>query len=238
MCDTPPDGMLCVPAGNFEMGHELFEEDAPVRQVCMPTYYIDKTEVTIAEYSDCVKMGGCPQHPASGLCNGVGPEFDENPVNCVRWTEARDYCEWAGKRLPTEAEWEKAARGSAGRTYPWGEEPPSCELAQIYDSELLEGCGAGRTQPVGSKSPAGDSPFGLQDMAGSVSEWCADQYADGYDASDLDNPQGPTEGDFRAVRGGAWNVANLDDLRTHRRHPALEDDWAASTGFRCALTLE
>jgi eukaryotic-like serine/threonine-protein kinase len=166
---SPADGMtlLYVPEGEFLMGSADSDPDAtpqekPQHTVSLDAFWIDQTEVTGAMYARCVAGGKCkPRWCLSG------PEFDQHPAVCVDWFNAKAYCEWAGRRLPTEAEWEKAARGTDDRLYPWGNEPATCELAVMNDGSG-NGCGGGSASTrVGSK-PKGASPYGALDMAGNV----------------------------------------------------------------------
>jgi len=183
--------MVYVPAGEFLMGSEEGGSDeSPEHTVYLDAYWIYKHEVTNVQYRDCIEAGEC----AGDLSRY--PE-DDDPAVYIDWYEANDYCEWAGGQLPTEAEWEKAARGTDGRTYPWGEASPSCNLAQFRDC-------SGQTVPVGS-FPAGASPYGALDMAGNVWEWVADWYDAGYYENSPDaNPTGPASGTYRVFRGGSW----------------------------------
>ncbi len=193
--------MVLVPAGEFTMGSNSGDDDEkPPHLVYLDAFWIDKYEVTNAFYKKCVDAGKCqrPNPTGSSTRNAYygNTQFDNYPVIYVAWADAKTYCEWAGKRLPTEAEWEKAARGTDGRTYPWGND---------WDAKKLnsgEG-GAGDTVAVGSY-PAGASPYGVMDMAGNVWEWVADWYdASYYSKSPVRNPTGPSSGQTRGVRGGA-----------------------------------
>ncbi len=223
--------MLYVPAGTFSMGSEVNNDEKPIHPVDLAAYYIDKFEVTNTAYKRCVDAGACvvpkqsnsPTHPAYY----GNPEFDEYPVIYVDWNMAKTYCEWRDARLPTEAEWEKAARGTDGRTYPWGESI-DCEKAN-YQS----GC-AGDTKQVGSYL-GGVSPYGAYDMAGNVWEWVNDWY-DGtyYQSSPSSNPLGPDTGSSRVLRGGSW-VSYGGFARSAYRFGSVPAVTAGSgIGFRCS----
>jgi formylglycine-generating enzyme required for sulfatase activity len=225
--------MVKVPAGEFAMGTSTGEGDEqPERKVDLDAFQIDQYEVTVAQYQACVEAGGCAAPKRGKGCNaGQTEDRSGHPVNCVNWEQARQYCAWAGKRLPTEAEWEKAARGTDGRQYPWGGAPADCGHAVMDDDG--PGCGQGRTWPVGSKT-AGTSPYGAQDMAGNVWEWVADWYDEGYYAAGPDrNPPGPAAGTKRVLRGGAWNgvPVNISGTRRGKSVPEFQGD---GFGFRCA----
>jgi formylglycine-generating enzyme required for sulfatase activity len=230
--DTPipsaPPGMVYVPAGEFTMGSdEGGEDEHPVHTVYLDAFYIDETEVTNVQYQECVEVGVCDAPMDTSYYGSA--DYAQHPVVYVSWSDADAYCRWAGKRLPTEAEWEKAARGTGGRTYPWGE-GIDCDHAQY------EGCGGG-TAPVGSK-PEGVSPYGALDMAGNVWEWMADWYdEDYYSQSPERNPPGPDSGRYRVVRGGSWDNAQRHARCTSRDGygPRLRDN---RMGFRCARSSE
>jgi formylglycine-generating enzyme required for sulfatase activity len=223
---SPTDGaeMAYVPAGEFIMGSdEGGSDERPVHTVYLDAFYIDKTEVTNAQYRKCVEAGGCDTPVKTTYYDNA--DYSQHPVVYVSWNDADDYCRWAGKRLPTEAEWEKAARGTDGRTYPWGE-GIDCDHAQYG------GCGGG-TAPVGSK-PKGASPYGTLDMAGNVWEWVADWYdSDYYSQSPGRNPPGPDSGVGRVLRGGSLHGSQRFTHCAYRvgGNPRY---WYFYVGFRCA----
>ena len=228
--DGPPGSMLQMPAGTFLMGSNAgFDDERPERMVNMPAYQIDRYEVTVGEFREFVKAtnhrtdaekAGKPFNETWCVDN-VGSRFD-HPVRYVSWWDADKYCRWLGKRLPTEAEWEYAARGNDGRAYPWGNDFDPARVAPPTD-----------TMPVGFYLN-NRSPIGAYDMAGNVWEWVNDWYRpDYYAQNENDNPQGPPQADQRVIRGGSF-TNSPEDLRVTRR---IKDDASSShrdVGFRCA----
>jgi formylglycine-generating enzyme required for sulfatase activity len=233
--------MVYIPAGWFWMGcspndNQCKDNEKPYHKVYLDAYYIDRNDVTVDEYNKCVNAGVCPavtyydcyitpptrwqfEHEDKAYQKG------DHPQVCVNWDEANAYCKWAGKELPTEAQWEKAARGTDGRIYPWGndwDEGKACHHSE------------GSTCAVGSY-PQGASPYGVMDMGGNVWNWCRDWYDANYYANSPDhNPPGPDSGQYRVVRGVSWgnNVSPDFILRTSFRDyakPFLKGDH----GFRC-----
>jgi formylglycine-generating enzyme len=212
--ENAPPGMVRVAAGPFWQGCpesgtvNCFEWDRPGRTVTLAGFFIDRLEVTVADYKKCVAAGKCPntedvKQPDYGefappRCN-LPLGRDNHPMNCVHWGAADRYCKWLGKRLPTEAEWERAARGTDQRLYPWGNAKPTCKLA-IFDS-LGTGFGCNEagvigTSPVGSK-PSGASPYGALDMIGNVAEWTNDVYVrEYYQTGPAENPAGGPRDDL------------------------------------------
>jgi len=224
--------MVFVPAGEFWMGcnkrvdMECPEFEKPYHRVYLDVFYIDQYEVTQGEYNECVRAEGCRENAKHGGFTG-----DRQPVVGVTWDQAKAYCEWAGKRLPSEAEWEKAARGTDGREYPWGNQIASCNYAIMVDGG--HGCKKVKTWEIGSK-PAGVSPYGALDMAGNVWEWVADWY-DGkyYSNSPSRNPSGPSSGTLRVSRGGSWDY-DARFLRASIRNRHDPTSQGCMIGFRCA----
>jgi len=235
----PPPGMVEVPGGAFEMGSNENADEMPIRQVEVDRFWMDETEVTVEAYAECVDAGVCSEPSTTTYCNWMVAGREDHPVNCVTWQEAADYCGFAGegtKRLPTEAEWEKAARGTDAREYPWGDSPaPSCTHVVMTAGFVDSGCGMISTWPVGSK-PLGDSPYAAHDMAGNVWEWVADWYASSYDAAETDNPTGPAMGTVRVLRGSSWYNSNADYFRAAYRNDFNPSDVSYALGFRCART--
>ena len=211
--------MVRVPAGEFMMGcneqvdKQCKANEKPYHKVYLDAFSIDKLDVTQGQYNECVSGGRCT---ANQQMNGfMGPD---QPVVNVSWEDANTYCQWAGKRLPTEAEWEKAARGTDGRIYPWGNEIDSTKAT------------------YGKASSRGASPYGIMDMAGDVWNWVADWYDASYYKSSPDrNPQGPTSGRYRVVRGGLFGF-HAAGLRASARGNDNSRDLNAGSGFRCART--
>ncbi|MEM9455848.1 MAG: SUMF1/EgtB/PvdO family nonheme iron enzyme [Myxococcota bacterium] len=235
--------MVEVPGGEFEMGSNAFSNEQPIRQVWVDTFWIDETEVTVEAYKECVDAGVCTEPSTGTYCNwsqgGPVAGRENHPVNCVSWFQAEAYCEWVQggtKRLPTEAEWEKAARGTDGRVYPWGDTPqPSCDRLVMSDAAAGgAGCGTGATWEVGSM-PLGASPYGVQDMAGNVWEWVADWYGY-YDAGETNNPVGPRNGTSRVLRGGSWFFDFTSIFRAAYRDSNDPTDSGNGVGLRCART--
>jgi len=226
--------MVYVPAGEFEMGSKDGSKDQePEHWVYLDAFWIDKTEVTNAQYQRCVMAGACKESWYADDANSAG---DAQPVVGVQHYMAKAYCEWVGARLPTEAEWEKAARGTDGRSYPWGNEKATCEYAVMKDGSG-NGCGEDKTWPVGNK-PRGASPYGALDMAGNVWEWVADWYDDEYYTRSPDrNPTGPDSGDMWARRGGSW-IDDQYEVRSTSRSWSIPQINSGGIGFRCASYSE
>jgi len=223
---------------------EPFEVEFPQHEVDLDPFWIDQTEVTIGTYLKCVADGSCLEPAPRGYYAYAGyfdnPEYENYPVIFINWQDASDYCAWAGRRLPTESEWELAARGTEGWQYPWGNSPVRGDLVNYRDinyagvyNDLLQDDGYNRLAPVGSY-PDGASFYGALDMAGNVWEWVSDWY-------DLYPGGNPNASDLfgqkeRVIRGGAWDIF-FPELRSPYRYSAEpEESLWRSLGFRCALS--
>ena len=237
--ELDPVPVITIPAGEFIMGNPNGQgraDERPQRSVYLDAFVIDQVEVTNERYLRFVKATGhrTPPNPY-----GTGPlqsltGIENLPVVQTTWYDAKAYCGWARKRLPTEAEWEKAARGTDGRLYPWGNDPPTAKRANFdreWDDEKT-------LHPVGSL-PEGDSPYGVKDMAGNAREWVSDWYdAEYYPQAPDRNPQGPDKkGVVRSIRGGSWH-SPASDLTTAARGRGGFALQTHGTGFRCARSLQ
>jgi sulfatase modifying factor 1 len=223
--------LVYIPGGPFLMGqHEEEPSDhSPAHTVTLSPYWIHRAEVTNRMYRACVTLGGCTEPVQSEWYSD--PAYELAPVSGVDWDQAKAYCEWMGLRLPTEAEWELAARGTAGDPYPWGQDEPTCELLNFLDCLIPSAPDAVRSYPLG------DSPYDVADMAGNALEWVGDWYAEDYYAiSPSSDPPGPETGEDRVVRSSGY-VSPEDDLPIFLRSSLdpLESD--PTIGFRCAVSL-
>jgi formylglycine-generating enzyme required for sulfatase activity len=264
-----PSDMMMIPAGEFTMGTpegtDGLPDEHPERRVYLSSFLLDRLEVTNRAFARFVHATGHrpPANPNPALTLWENdhplPGIDDHPVVNVDWSDAVAYCQWAGKRLPTEAEWEKGARGTDGRRYPWGNDwdftransasywaKRTIEFHSGADWEAfwIKGDGARLsrahgikgevlTLPVGS-FPQGASPYGLLDMAGNAAEWVADWYDPNYYRSaPLTDPPGPGRGAIKSMRGGSW-LKPAVSLRTSDRDWGTLDSRPSGTGFRCA----
>lgn len=246
-----PEKMSCVEGGAFTRGHDKRDKNArPAMKIWLSTFFIDQYEVTNAEYKACIKAGKCDE---------AGPRYrgyhdDNQPITGVSWFDAKKYCEAQGKQLPTEAQWEKAARGPDGEINPWGDAAATCELAVIEDSRGRS-CGvkkpgskpeAGKIFEVGQK-PAGR--YGLYDMSGNAEEWVLDWYSPDFskcgEACQGIDPKGPCDGEVpckghrkRVLKGGSWYWPASHATGLHRRANVPTNRPYHHFGFRCAATVE
>lgn len=226
--------MVAIPAGSFRMGVDGMvglEDERPAHDLWLDAFLIDRFETTTARYAAFLSATG---HAAPEGWESVVPaRHGDKPVVGVSWEDARRFCEWEGKRLPTEAEWERVARGTDGRRYPWGNQEPTRERANVglgarfsYEQVLMA---------VGTY-PLGVSVEGVHDLAGNVGEWVQDWYAiEYYEESPPSNPPGPAEGSLKVVRGGSWSDLPKYAL-TYARSKLPPDTRNSFTGIRCALT--
>jgi sulfatase modifying factor 1 len=221
---------ILIPAGEFTMGaNDGNYDEKPERRIRLGEYYIQKYEVTVHQYMEFVRAAS-HRSPLDVRDNAHRPYFDNpnKPVVYVSWGDASDYCTWIGARLPTEAEWEKAARGINGRKWPWGNKKDEVDANFLGDED-----GYRFTAPVGSFE-RDVSPFGVDDMAGNAREWVSDRYGERYyQSGPKENPQGPQTGDTRVLRGGSWNDTDILG-RTTARMKMFPDYRDMSIGFRCA----
>jgi formylglycine-generating enzyme required for sulfatase activity len=266
---TCPEGMVLIRGTTFMAGSVPGVGDAdelPAHRVTVAPYCIDRTEVTVGQYRGCMQGGTCSLHTTVNLpglsasdaqmysqyCNGARTDRDNHPINCVDWSQADTFCHSRNGRLPTEAEWELAARGPDQRLYPWGQPAPSRMLLNGCDADcqsLFERPGRprgatihdstdgfGSTAPVGTFT-AGASLFGLQDMAGNVGEWVGDWYGP-YSNIPVTDPTGPTSGTDRVVRGGHWQSSNPRNVRGAARVHTAPTVRLATVGFRCVAPAQ
>ncbi|PJZ69182.1 sulfatase [Leptospira perolatii] len=255
------EGMKCIPGGEFIRGSNRHEPDEkPEARIYISDFYMDTYEVTNEDFDKCVRAGKCKDCLVTKKCNYVGPKYGapylkpKQPAVGISWYSASEYCKWAGKRLPTEAEWEKAARGPDGNMYPWGNEPATCKNSVIMEDDR-KGCVPVAIQPphkmptseVGTRAPG---VYGLYDMAGNSWEWVQDWYTSSYNtcgkACEGKDPKGPCNGEEpcpgfakKIVRGGSWwwpsSYARGSKRRSHipQNYPEYHH-----FGFRCAKDVQ
>jgi formylglycine-generating enzyme required for sulfatase activity len=238
-----PPGFVRVPSGTFMMGSPMSDGDAdehPQHALTLPGFCMQRLEVTVAEYEACINAGNCTPTGTESQCNSQHVNRANHPINCVDWNQAMTYCNYIGARLPTEPEWEYAARGSDGRKYPWGNQPPNAHLlnacgdecvsyaASLPTPEVKHAMYAGsdgypETSPVGSY-PRGASPFGVLDIAGNVYEWTSSPYCT--------YPQHQCPSQYRMYRGAGWYTEKTAAVAT--RNGNLITDRSVVVGIRCA----
>ncbi|MCA9570159.1 MAG: formylglycine-generating enzyme family protein [Myxococcales bacterium] len=264
-CGHPDNAQLdmCfveIPGGTFTMGVQATDPDAPghdpdaephegpPHRVDLGAYWITETEVIVGAYRMCVEAGGCSEDEVSTaggfstyypVAEAFDPQQDTMPVNSVSWQGAADFCAWIGGRLPTEAEWEFAARGPEARRWPWGSEP-HCAVPNSDDpfhrlrDAFVDHCA--QDGPVRARALPNKSPFGVIGMAGNLWEWTADWYADdAYTQHSRRDPTGPSSGDRRAQRGGGWTTTTPTEIRATVRGGLAPDAQLNDVGFRCVI---
>jgi formylglycine-generating enzyme required for sulfatase activity len=222
---------VLIPAGSFVMGDN---ETSPRREIFVDAFYMDKFEITVGRYAKFLEATGHVRPPEEWETVKIQSD-GELPVVGVDWGDAASYCQWAGKRLPTDAEWEKAARGADERKYPWGNETPTPERARYgrpYENPVYKD-GVAR---VGSY-PKGMSPFGVFDLSGNVTEWVADWFSESFPINEARNPKGPESGTGRVLRGGGW-YDPAERISAARRMYASSSNRADDIGFRCAADVK
>jgi formylglycine-generating enzyme required for sulfatase activity len=240
-CNEDKDPVCLCPGGDECAYHE----------VDVPAFLIDEFEVNVISYHECVLAGVCTKPGTGGLCTYVIPANAYYPVNCVTWQQASDFCAWDGgtgdykpggkQRLCTEAEWEKAARGTDGRIYPWGDKQPTCDDEAIMKDPLGgDGCGEGKPWTCGAKA-GGIGPYGAQDLAGNVWEWVEDCYQNSYSGAPVDGTPRQScafaSGANRVKRGGGFSDP-AENLRASFRGFSGPDKALPDLGFRCCKTVE
>ncbi len=249
--------LVFIPAGEFYMGSteeeakdawetckkigscpwDWFKGELPKHKVVLDAYFIDRYEVTNAQYKECVDVGKCKKPQDTTWYDNAS--YANHPVVNVDWEQANTFCKWAGKRLPTEAEWEKASRGENGNVYPWGNswDENKCnnrDYIGTLTSSMAKMYMNRGTTPVGSFE-SGKSPYGAVDMAGNVWEWVSDWYDEKYyKNSPYKNPKGPKNGSYRVRRGGSWGDYYSGNFRGADRYWGYPDDAVNEWGFRCA----
>lgn len=250
---APPaaEGEIYIPAGDLWLGcysakdEACADDERPGKSVSVPGFFIDEKEVTVEAYARCVTEHGCKKEGLAGYalpggrfglserCNWGRKGRTQHPINCISWVQADTYCRWAGKRLPSEVEWERAARGDDRRIFPWGDDPADCDHAVMAKCGDAEG-----TWEVGTQTND-KSPFGALDMAGNVREWVATWYdAKLYGTIDPSQPTGPATGELRVERGGCFANAVPKFLRISARSKDEPETRRTTLGFRCARDLD
>lgn len=223
------EGWVQIEGGQFEIGMDGDRRAGPAHSVSLPSYWIRKTEITVAEYGACVEAGVCAGDPPDSVpkrCNWQHrAERGDHPMNCLDWSMASTYCRWVGARLATESEWEFAAtsRGTRG-PYPWGQDPPTCTLAHS------KGCAPETTRPVCSV-PAGNTEQGLCDMAGNAYEWTLDAFKDNYEDHPTNGGATLVSSEFRALRGGG--IGSDEPLTVYNRAFHAPEFYYSGMGVRC-----
>ncbi len=235
--ETSSEYMVSFKSSEFDMGCSDESCNLPIEKshkVKLSEFSIDKYEVSTKDYKKCVDAKVCKEpisNVVNNYCNYGDSSRDEHPINCIKWSDANDYCLWLHKRLPTEAEWEFAAKGKDNRIYPWGGEKPNCKYLMMFNGKA--GCGIDRTAKGGLKKD-GQTPDGIYDMSGNVWEWTSDWYdKDYYSKSPIEDPKGADKGIFKVARGGGFLFNDIKYYRTTYRGYAHPEKSSPAIGFRC-----
>jgi formylglycine-generating enzyme required for sulfatase activity len=211
--------MVSLPGGTFQMGSEQAVSQKPVHAVTVKTFAMDRTEVTVDAYAKCVSAGGCsPAGTGHDDCNAKRDASGDEPINCVTFPQAEAYCEWRHARLPTEEEWEYAARGKEGRVHPWGDGHPKNRACYLRKPAGQRTCSV-------ASHPVDKTPEGIFDLGGNVAEWTTSAYCN-YDGSDC-------KPGHRVTRGGSWDMLNPAYVRSSFRDFVPDAAWGYNLGFRC-----
>ncbi len=233
-CELADLEWISIAGGEYKMGSDAGDSsELPVHNVSVSDFEMLKTEVTVAQFAQCYFDDRCHSehyrlNSETASCNLGHSQKGNYPMNCINWYGAEEFCKWAGGRLPSEAEWEYAARSEGKeREYPWGDEAATCEYAVMGN-----GCDRGKTWPVCS-IPKGNTEQGLCDMSGNIKEWVADCWHNNYTDAPKDGSVWATGEDLKVLRGGSWYDDDVDDLRASSRAGGGPTDWSSRIGFRC-----
>jgi formylglycine-generating enzyme required for sulfatase activity len=229
--------LILIPSGEFTMGGSSTDNEKPEHAVYLEDYYISKYEITNAQYKRfCDETGKTyPEDPEFQGENNYFIDYSNYPVTMISWMDAVEYCRWAGLRLPSEAEWEKASKGIYSRSFPWGEKDPRMKDEFYANVGCHDKDGYLYTSPVGTFQ-IGESPYGVRDMIGNVYEWCSDWYNPQYYASgESQNPMGPATGTDKVCRGGSWYSNEMYSLTCSSRGSLNPERKSNTSGFRPAM---
>jgi formylglycine-generating enzyme required for sulfatase activity len=242
--------LLFMPGGTFWLGAQATDpqgpnydpaaqpDEGPPRQVTLAPFWFEFMEVARAQFTECIRAGTCREADVEnkpGYFNYPYPDRHLHPINGVTWFGARDYCAWIHGRLPTEAEWERVARGGTSNRYPWGNEPPTCDRAIMSEAGKPRGCGRDKTTEV-TIFPKSWKIGEIPHLAGNVWEWTSDWYDEKPSPVTL-NPHGPEKGERRVQRGGAWTSTDPSELRTAYRAALEPGAKMDDVGFRCVADV-
>ena len=236
---NPYSDMVHIPAGEFDMGSpegEGKKNEQPSHKVYLDAYYIDKYEVTFKDFEEYLSSNAKQYPTITGwIDRKARPEMVNKPIFGLQWKRCKRYCEWKGKRMPTEAEWERSAKGIEGRKYPWGNEPPDEKRSNFGNCCFIQ---KGKVLSQVGSFEQGASPEGIYDLGGNVAEWVYDWYDKKYySKSPYKNPKGPKKGKYHVIRGGAWNSLPVY-LRSSSRYGDSDAKDYYGIGCRCAKSAD